>query len=296
MPREFLIIANPISGGGRSKRQAPKLRDALIARGQGAELYFTERGGDAGRRAAEIRPGQYDGVISVGGDGTLNEVINGLVDPSIPLCVLAMGTANVLAYELKLPRNPEALADMLTAGHTHPAAIGLIEGRRFLLFASTGLDANIVQRVEAVRTGTLGKWRWVVPALHTVRRWSMKPRRITTEEGTTHDGITTVVISRVSTYGGIFALPGDIDIGDGKLHVLAFRQRSRWQYFFAALRALRGRLRLGRDVIHLTTRSLKVENPTDYPWQADGDIGGQGDFQVSLDPANARLFVPPPSS
>lgn len=295
MPREFLIIANPISGGGRSRTVAPQLRDALIERGLGAELFFTARGGDAGRRAAEIEVGQYAGVISVGGDGTLNEVLNGLPDPSIPLGILAMGTANVLALVLKLPFEPIALADLLAAGHTRPAAVGLVEGRRFLLFVSSGLDADIVQRVEEVRTGTLGKLKWIGPVLHTIRRWPVRERRITTDEGIVHEGVTTVVVSRVNTYGGILTLPGDIDLEDGFLHVLAFRQRSRWQYFRVVVRALLGRLRVGRDVIHLPTRGLRIEGDSDSVWQVDGDLGGKGDLRISLHEATARLFAPTPT-
>lgn len=296
MSREFLIIANPISGGGRSRTQAPRLRDALVARGLGAELYFTERGGDAGRRAAEVRDGQYEGVISVGGDGTLNEVLNGLPDPSIPLGILAMGTANVLALELGLPRDPAAFAGILAAGHTRPVAIGLVEGRQFLLCVSSGLDANIVQRIEEVRSGTLGKLRWIGPILHTLRHWPLQYRQVSTDEGFVHQDVTTVVITRVSSYGGILALPGDIDISDGLLHALVFKQRSRWRYFCAVLRALFGRLRVGRDVIYLPTRGLRVEGASDAVWQVDGDLGGKGDLRISIHPASARLFAPPPTS
>ncbi|MEE2887892.1 MAG: diacylglycerol kinase family protein [Planctomycetota bacterium] len=296
MSREFLIIANPISGGGRSQTKAPQLRDALVARGCGAELYFTERGGDAKRRAAEVGLGQYEGVISVGGDGTLNEVLNGLPDPSIPLGILAMGTANALALELRLPRDPTALADILATGHTRPVAIGLVEDRRFLLCVSSGLDANIVQRIEEVRSGTLGKRRWIGPILHTLRRWPLQSRQIRTDEGIVHQDVTTVVISRTSSYGGILTLPGGIDVGDGLLHALVFKQRGRWRYFCAVIRALFGRLRVGADVIHLPTRGLRVEAASDAVWQVDGDLGGKGDIRISLHTTPARLFAPPPTS
>jgi len=296
MSLPFLIIANPISGGGRSRTQAPLLRDALVARGLEAELFFTQRGGDARERAHQVRPDQYRGVISAGGDGTLNEVLNGLPDPSIPLGVFAMGTANVLALELGLPTQADALAEVLAAAHTRPAAIGIAEGRRFLLFASSGLDAHIVQRLEAVRTGTLGKWKWTGPILHTIWRWPVQRRCVTTAEGAVHDDVTTVVVSRVGTYGGHLALPGGIDLGDGMLHVLAFRQRTRWQYFCTVVRALRGRLRVGRDVLHLPTRGVQIAATPDSAWQVDGDLCGHGDVSISLETTSAQLFAPPPTS
>ena len=290
MSRNFLIIANPISGGGRSRERAPELRDALQARGATAELYFTERSGDAGRRAAEIGEGEYDAVVSVGGDGTLNEVLNGLPDPTIPLGILAMGTANVLALELKVPRDPRELAEVLIAGRLQSAAIGLVNDRRFLLFVSSGLDAEIVRRVDEVRTGTLGKLKWTGPILHIIRRWPVESHRVVTDDGAVFDDLTTVVVSRVGTYGGLLGLPGGVHIGDGKLHVFGFRQRSRWAYLRAMIRALAKRLRPGRDVEHIATTGLRIE--ATGTWQVDGDVGGRGDLCLSLLPTSARLFVP----
>ena len=90
MVRRLLIIANPIAGGGKAKRRAVELQEALRPHGIEAECYFTSAAGDARSRAAglgEDRP-PWDAVAVVGGDGTVNEVLNGLPDPSLPMAVL----------------------------------------------------------------------------------------------------------------------------------------------------------------------------------------------------------------
>jgi diacylglycerol kinase family enzyme len=290
--KRFLILANPIAGGGRARQQAPQLQEELQKRGCAAEVYFSGAAGDIGRRAAQVGSGDFDAIVSVGGDGTLNEVLNGLPDPTLPLCPMAMGTANVLSLELRLPRQPEPLAEILAAGRTLEAAIGLCkrptdrEPRRFLLFASAGMDASIVQRLEQVRTGTLGKLAWTRPILHTKRT-----------------DVTTVVVTRVHTYGGILKLPGPIDITDGHLHVLLFRQRTRWQYLCAMLRALAGRLRIDEDVEFVPAKELEIrqdpiqQGQTPAPYQVDGDLGGEvtpdRPLRISLFPEAARLFADP---
>ena len=232
--KRFLILANPIAGGGRSKQLAPLLAAELQKRGGSAEVYFSNAAGDLGRRAAKVVPNDFDAIVSVGGDGTLNEILNGLPDPTVPLCPMALGTANVLALELGLPRRPQQLAEILAGGRTLRAAIGLCsrapdtEAQRFLLFVSTGMDASIVERLEQVRTGTLGKLGWVRPILETTWRWPL--RQFTVRVGEREfTGVTSALATRVRNYAGVLKLLKSIDITDGQLHVLLFRQRSRWQ-------------------------------------------------------------------
>jgi len=293
MDQRFLLIANPIAGGGRGKTAAPRLRDALVARGCEVELYFTAKASDGATRARSVAPEDYTGVIAVGGDGTLNEVLNGLPDPSVRLGILAVGTANVMAMELDLPRDPVELAKVLVAGRTQEAAVGLVDERRFLLFVSSGIDASVVQRVDEVRTGTQGKLKYIPSMLHVGREWKLPELRFTTIEGATHEGFTTVVVTRVRGYAGVMKFPRGIHLGDGKLHVIGFRQRSRLQYLFAFARGIFHRLREDRDVFHVSTSGVHVESTDDdAPWQVDGEFGGRGSVDVRLDPDTTRLFVP----
>lgn len=294
MTKRFLIIANPIAGGGQGVLRARELGVALGRLGCIGQIHFTQRRGDARRYAAGALPDELDGVIAVGGDGTLNEVLNGLSDLRLPLGVLAMGTANVLSIELRLPRDPQALAALISRGHTTAVGVGLANGRRFLLFASSGMDGAMVQAVEAARVGTLGKLAWARPILTVVRRWQVADLRLISVEGQHHEGLSTVLVSRVRSYGGVFALPAGIAISDGYLHVVAFRQRSRVQYARAAVRGVLGMLRPGRDVIHFASRGLRIEpgsgTSADVPYQVDGDLGGKGAITISLAPETARLF------
>ena len=308
MCKRFLILANPIAGGGRSKQVAPQLQQELEKHGLTAEVYFSNAAGGLRQRAAQIGPGDFDAVVSVGGDGTLNEVLNGLPDPTLPLCPLGMGTANVLPLELGLPRQPDQLAGILARGRTLSAAIGLCkrapdsDGQRFLLFASAGMDASIVQRVDQVRTGTLGRLGWARPTLHTIWHWPLG--RFTVRVGDREFGeVTSVVVTRVRIYGGILKMPGPIHITDGHLHVLLFRQRTRWQYLCAALRGMLGRLRIDADVEFVPADAVEIRpgpiqgEGVKAPYQVDGDLAGEvtpdHPLRISLLPQAARLFAGP---
>jgi diacylglycerol kinase family enzyme len=292
MLRRVHIIANPIAGGGRAARRAPELVRCLAQRGIDAELSFTAAAGDAQRLAAGCSPGRQDAVLVVGGDGTLNAVLNGLPDPSLPLGVLPMGTANVLACELRLPRDPDRLAALVADGHTTRAAIGRANGRRFLLFVGAGLDGAMVERVEQVRRGTLGKWRWFAPVLHVVWRWPLQSLWVETDAGTRLDGVSEVLVTRVANYGGVMRMPVDLRIGESSFAVLCFRQRTRLGYLLAALRASFGRLRPGIDVEVLLARAVRIGASEPAPFQIDGDFGGRTPLDISLDETEARLVTP----
>ena len=292
MARRFLIIANPVAGGGRGRKVAAALRQQLEARGLEADAYLTGKAGDARSRAGTAEGEGWDGVISVGGDGTANEVVNGLRDLDLPIAVMAVGTGNVLARALGLPRNPAGLARVIDAGHTIAAALGKANGRRFLLFAGAGLEAAMVQRFARVRGGRLGLLSWIQPILHVVRHWPQFDLRVELQDGEVLDGMTAVLVTRVRNYGVIMQLPREIDIEDGKLHALCFGQRTRVAWLGLALRGLLGRLRPGRDCILLSPERLRISAARATPYEVDGDHGGETPLEICLEDQAARLFCP----
>lgn len=288
--QRVLILANPIAGGGRSKRLAPQLADALRARGVDAQVHLTQRAGDAGARARATAGEGFDALIAVGGDGTLNEVLNGMPDPSVPLGVLPVGTANVLACELRIPKDPVRLAELIASRHTREHAIGVANGRRFLLFCGAGLDAAIVEEVARTRTGTLGKWKWLPSIFRIVVRWPLPRLRATFADGSSIDNLSSVLVTRVRNYGGVAQLPKGIDPASPQLFVLCFSARSRIVWAWLGLRAALGLLSPCRWLTMRAASEVQIEGTA--PMQIDGDFAGSTSAKVTLHAARANLFAP----
>jgi diacylglycerol kinase family enzyme len=288
--QRVLILANPIAGGGRSKRLAPQLADALRARGVDAQVYLTQRAGDAGARARATAGEGFDALIAVGGDGTLNEVLNGMPDPSVPLGVLPVGTANVLACELRIPKDPVRLAELIASRHTREHAIGVANGRRFLLFCGAGLDAAIVEEVARTRTGTLGKWKWLPSIFRIVVRWPLPRLRATFADGSSIDTLSSVLVTRVRNFGGVSKLPKGIDPASPQLFVLCFSARSRIVWAWLGLRAALGLLSPCRWLTMRAASEVQIEGTA--PMQIDGDFAGSTSAKVTLHAARANLFAP----
>lgn len=288
--KRFLIVANPISGGGRARIRAPAVAERLRALGCEAEVYFTTAAGDAARRARVAGTEAFDAIVACGGDGTVNEVLNGMPDPSRPLGVLPVGTANVLALEYRLPRDPVRAADVLAAFRPREHAIGLAGDRRFLLFCSAGLDAAIVERVHHARTGTLGKMKWLPSIAATVWHWPQFRLRATFDDGSTLDDLSSVLVTRVRGYGGVAQLPRSVDPASGLLHVLCFRGRSRITWAWMGLRAALRCLSESGGLVSRTVRGVTLEG--EAPLQIDGDFAGRAPVRLGLESRPARLLAP----
>jgi diacylglycerol kinase family enzyme len=286
----ILILANPIAGGGRSRRLAPELATILQSLGCHAEVYFTKAAGDAAARARVAGPEPWDALVAVGGDGTLNEVLNGMPDPTRPLGVLPVGTANVLASEYRIPRSPRALAPVIASLRTTPHAIGLAGSRRFLLFCGAGLDAAIVEHLHHRRSGTLGKTKWLPSIGAIVHQWPQHTLRATLADGEVLDDLSSVLVTRVRNYGGVARLPRHIDPASDQLYVLCFRSRSRIAWAAMGLCAALGVLRSGRNLVMRTTREVLVLG--NAPTQVDGDLGSRSPLRIGLHDVTARLLVP----
>lgn len=289
--RRILLIANPISGGGKGRRLAPELAAALQAHGFATEVYLTRAAGDATARARAAGAEPWHALVAIGGDGTVNEVLNGMPDPSRPLAVLPVGTANVLAMELKLPRTPRALAELLARDERRELAIGRCGERRFLLFCGVGVDGAVVERLSQVRTGTLGKHKWLGPILHTTRHWPQFTLQATFADGEVLDGLSSVLVTRVRNYGGVLRLCREVDVDSGQLHVHCFRMRSRTAWLWQGLRGVFGRMRAGRSLAMRTTTSVRIEG--EAPFQIDGDFGGRSPIDCVVLAERAVLFAPP---
>lgn len=290
MPHRVLVIANPIAGGGRAATLAPQLITSLLRRGITADVHLTTRQGDGGDRARTAAADGYTALAVVGGDGTVNEVLNGLPDLQLPLAVLPLGTANVLAMELRLPRRPEAIAALIAADRRRRMPVGRAADRRFLLFCGAGLDGAAVLRLSQVRTGALGKHKWFGPILHTIRNWPQYSLRAEFDDGRVLEDLSSVLVTRVRNYGGLFRLTPDIDPRQRLLHVLCFRQRSRLQFFWAGTLAFCGRLRPSARLAVCAATSVRIRG--DAPCQLDGDAAGATPVDIGLEPGELDLFAP----
>jgi YegS/Rv2252/BmrU family lipid kinase len=290
--KKILLIANPVAGGGRAKRLAADLVQRLCQRGYLVETFVTNSAGDAARRAGHIEA-DVDVLVVIGGDGTLNEILNGLPDPSQrPIAHLPTGTANVLGRELGLRRRAEDLIQILESGHLRRLDMGLLDERRFLLMATAGFDAMVAKEVRRRRGETLGYVGYLMPILRALQRYQPPELKVTVDGGEQILGAF-VVVSNTRNYGGIFSFADQARCDSGHLDVCVFPRGTLpaliWYYFAAFC----GWVSQRTDVRYLTGSRIRIESIEAVAVQMDGDPVGATPVDIQLVPAAVPVLVPP---
>ena len=197
--RRLLVIHNPTAGRARRRRLDATL-EALELLGCTTALRPTRRAGDGEVLAREVCPDDGDLVIAAGGDGTINEVVNGLLATrpnggALPLAILPLGTANVLANELGLDSTPDTLARAIASGPIQPIALGRAGQRYFVSMAGVGFDAHVVASVNLDLKRRIGKAAYVLESLRQLATFPFPGYRLSI------DGHKRVVASAIVTRG-----------------------------------------------------------------------------------------------
>jgi diacylglycerol kinase family enzyme len=252
----------------------------------------------AGAIAREHISRGADLVLAAGGDGTINEVAEGMVHSQVPLAILPGGTANVLATEMKLGSNLERIAGRLEELRPHRISVGHVacEGggvsRHFLLMAGVGLDAHIVYRVSEplkARTGKLAYW---------VAGWSLFGRRlpaVQVEMPGQKRQCSFALLSRVKNYGGDFEIAQSVSLFDNEFEVVLFEGRSSVRYVKYLAGMLGNRLSGMKGVTVLRADRVALCCPEDRRVyvQIDGEFAGRLPAEIRIIPNALTLLVPP---
>jgi YegS/Rv2252/BmrU family lipid kinase len=283
------LIANPIAGGD-ARQRIDRARRHLEQRGCAVDLTLTGARGDARTAASAARDGGFDRILAAGGDGTLNEVINGLAPSAVPLAFLPLGTTNVFALEAGIPFAVETACDIALDGEPRPVSLGRADGTRFLLMAGVGFDAEVVYRVSSRLKRWTGKLAYLASGLTTWVARPPAPIEIEREDGSVLRGYS-AVIGNGRLYGGRFSLTPDASLEEAALDVCLFRKWGRWRLLrYVATVAAGGRLE-SPAVTMFKARRVTVRGAS-APVQIDGDYLGRLPMTFRAEAGELVLVLP----
>jgi diacylglycerol kinase family enzyme len=236
--------------------------------------------------------------VVAGGDGTVNEVAEGMVHTRVPLAILPGGTANVLAMEMKLGSHFLRAAERLEECRPHRISVGHVscqEGqvsRHFLLMAGVGLDAQIVYRLSLPLKARIGKMAYWLAG------WSMLGRQLA-EFDVEVDGekraCSFALMSKVRNYGGDFEIARHVSLFDNRFELVLFEGRSSLRYVKYLAGLILNRVEGMKGVSVTRTRGARVliaEDARVYV-QVDGEFAGRLPAEIRIVPDAITLLVPP---
>lgn len=261
------LVHNPTSGLRNARRLGRFLR-VFAAQGMAVSVQRTGRCGDAQAFAAETSAGA-DVLAVAGGDGTINEVLNGVRDASLPIAIVPLGTANVVAAEVGSPRRPFRLAKAISARGLTEAYLPRANGRRFAMMVGVGFDAHVVVAVNRRLKRVLGKGAFVLAFIKTLREFPYRRYDIVID-GRAYRAAS-VIIANGHFYGGRFTCAPAARLDEPDLHVCLFLGTGPWSTIRYGLSLVLGTLYRRPDFQIVRGRHIEVRGAPGEPVQCDGD-------------------------
>jgi diacylglycerol kinase (ATP) len=295
--REAVLISNPNAGrGGASRaREVARFCESLRKRGVSVEAFDTSGPDDAARLAASVARGGTADVIVSGGDGTINEALQGLVGTGARLAVWPRGTANVLARELRLPFDAERAAEVIARGQSKPVHVGCAtyertgERRYFFLMAGIGLDAQIVRRVRPRLKRRLGEAAFWYSGFSHLAHWRPVPFNVEVDGEIMR--ATFAAIGKAAHYGGHLAITPRAQMEEPEFEICIVDSNSRLRFLHLLSHAIRpgGVAEEMRGVRFIRTARARVTG--DAPVQIDGELTGQLPITFEIAPSPVEIIT-----
>ena len=297
-----LLIVNPAAGHGRSEDTLALLHAALGP--FVGEMLLTQERGDAEAAAyrAASQPGDFDAVLVAGGDGTVNEVVNGLLRgqpegaPPLPLGLVPMGTQNVLAQELRIPQsNLPAIAEMLRAGRTRLVDVGKAGERYFLLMAGLGFDAAVVGDVLRPVKELIGPAAYAFALVGALAKYHSTSICLKLDDEEVRSEAFLIVVANAASYAyRQLRVAPFASLDDGWLDICVFERAPSDRFGFATqmMAALVRRHLRDPRVRYYRARHIEIHSTPPISVQLDGDMHGQTPLRLEVVPRVLSVFVP----
>jgi YegS/Rv2252/BmrU family lipid kinase len=306
--RKVLFLYNPLSGGRRERRLADVEAAAAVLRAAGIEVetVATEGAAEAGDQA-RASVGKYDAIFACGGDGTIHDILQGMVGTETPLGIIPLGTANTLAHDLRIPLDYVGAARAALAAKPRRIAVGRVQytdsrgnasARYFTVAVGIGVDAHLFYKLNAAAKRHLGMAAYYWKATHL---WFTYPldhfRADISSQGETREvDISQVLAVRIRFFGGILReLAPGASLGRNDLRLVLFHTQSRFTYLRYIFRGLLGTNWTGTGIELANAERVRCRALADSHRvfvEADGELIGTLPAEISIQSNALTLLCP----
>ena len=287
--KRLLIIRNPTAGQRRGGDYASA---AALLEAAGCSLTVAETAarGDAVRLAREADANAFDIVVAAGGDGTINEVVNGLAGRGLTLGLIPLGTSNVLAHEIGIGPDMARAAEIIASGRRRTVALASAEGHYCCLMVSAGFDSRALTRVRHGLKRLMGEGAYYVAGFEEMLAGGKRMLQVEID-GKPYEAAS-VIVANGRLYGGKYLIAPDADISEPVLHTMLLQRPGRWNITRYGIAVMRERLHLLPDVITVPGTTVRLLAPAGEPWQGDGDLIGEFPVTVTIEAGAIDVMAP----
>lgn len=290
------IICNPNSGRQIVQKNIFDLVKILEDNSYYVDIYTTKAQLDAKYAASEACKNEYDIVVAIGGDGTVNEVVNGIMTNEFrpKLAVYPAGTVNDFASYLKIPRVMKEFAKIIIRGKTTKIDVGLAGDRYFLNVAAAGLLTDVAYRVSPEAKTVLGKFAYYLEGLRELPRQIFKPIKITLKIGDIEEEreILFFLVANTPSVGGFKYVAPEASINDGKFDLLIVEKSQFIDVASIFFMALSGNHTSHPNLQYIQIDAFRVHCDDNIYVDLDGEQGGKLPMDFRIKKEAIDLIIP----
>lgn len=297
--KKIKIISNPSSGSQAHARDLLKLINYLIEDNFIVQLFKTKGKDDAYNEAKSSSPDEWDLIVISGGDGTVNEVVNGICDAGsdIPITIYSTGTVNDFATFLKLPTTPYKLFRMIKTGKTIKSDVGKISNdeyhRYFINVFAVGNIASVSYVTDKTQKAIFGRLAYIVEGLKELPNTLNQPMELEIKTKNRDFKIKSplMIISNSNTVGGFENICPKAKIDDKKLDVLIIKHSRLKEVAQILIDAFNSTHIYSEDVLYFQTDTLTIDSTQTVPGDVDGEYGGNLPVKVEINKKQINILV-----
>ncbi len=274
--KKMLFLINPKSGKAQIKNHLLKLVDIFIKNGYEVTVHITQKKGDAVKVAA-AGTDAYDILVCSGGDGTLDEVVTGMVKSgkTIPVGYIPAGSTNDFANSLKLPKNMERAAEVVVSGTPFLCDLGTFNNEVFVYVAAFGMFTEVSYGTGQELKNLLGHMAYVLEGAKHLTNIKSYKMRFTHSGGVIEGDFIYGMVSNSVSIGGFKNLTGkNVALDDGEFEVTLIRRPKNPIELNKLITALIDKNVENEFIYWFKTAKLKVESKSEIAWTLDGEFGG----------------------
>ncbi|MCK5145489.1 diacylglycerol kinase family lipid kinase [bacterium] len=289
-PIKTRVIVNPDSNPRYLKKHLRHSLKVLKDNGFELSVIFTKGPGEVLPLAQSAAKHGYECVIAVGGDGTANECINGIIGQNVTLGLLPIGGSNVLARELKYPMDLVEAARVISRRNKRCIDLGRINGRYFSMMASCGYDAYAISRTDLRIKKIIRRWAYLIAGLKDFAGYKPTTVYLSLDNGRVVEQGTFVALSNTHFYGGTHQMSPFAEIDDGMLDLVIYQGKSQMGLVHFVFRMIWRQHINMRRVKYYRVKHVKMWSDTTTLVQVDGDPLGELPMEAEVCPGVLDVF------
>lgn len=287
--KKFLFIINPVSGKGATKDMIPVIKKLM--KDYDMDMKISRSPGDATKIAKAYKE-KYTDIISVGGDGTLTEIVDGLAGFEGNLGIIPAGTGNDFARTIELPSAIETCLDIIIQGKTRAVDIPTVNNSRFINVASFGIDSGVIIDTDKIKKKITGTTAYVLSALKNIMQF--KPYRVTMEidDMTVSEEVVIVAVGNGKYFGGGMKVTPNAEIDDGLLDVVIARKTKKSKLVQLFTKLFKGTHMSDPIVEHYKCKKFSIMSSDEIFINTDGNLIGKVPAQIEVGNDKINVIIP----